>query len=589
MDDVPAPADFPLSPRRFRFRPSRFPPTMKTRIVPTLVVAGLLALLASVSARASVQAAFYVDPVAGSDSNNGTSPTSAFATLTKAQTAVEAINSSMTGDIIVNLMPGDYLVGTQINMTQSDSGNNGHNIIWTCYGEKGSARIIGGVKATGWTLDSGNIYKTNVAIGSQRLDAIYDNGVRAHLGREPNTGYYSVNAADGTTPKSKFQYKSSDTIPSVAKTTDLQVYMWPGNHDWSTEIHDVASIDRTGHWITMTTGIQQAYLGDCAAGSRYFIQGAKELVDQPGEFYYDSTAGTLYYYPYNTPINSQEIIVPTTTTIFSAMPSASQKLEGLWEFENNAEDSSLAGNDGTAVNSPVYITSLAGLGEAISLDGSTQYVTIPDDPTLEFGATSNGFTIAAWINTTATGIQPIVTKARPDPGTLDMDYKFWLNATGQLELQRWNKPNSSTSIVTDTGGPALNDGNWHHVAFVNESDTSHKLYVDGALVTTSTTSWIYNDSTSEAVEIGRFADNNNNIYYYFNGAIDDARIYQSALAASDIYAILHAGRTASLALAEHHVHEPEIPGDEPGLHQSRRFGRGHDPVRGRQQYSDREQ
>ena len=511
---------------------------MKTATFPSLASV-LLALVATVPVHATVQATYYVDPVNGSDANNGTSPTTAFATLPAARAAGESVDSSMSGDIIVSLLPGDYLVTAPINLSQLDSGTNGHNVIWTCYGSRGSARIIGGTKVTGWTLDSGNIYKATVAAGTQRFEAIYENGVRGHLARIPNTGYYSIGADDGTNPKSKFQWKTGDSIPTVTKPTDLQVYVWPGNHDWSTEIHDVASVDYSGRWITLTEGIQQAYLGSLTAGSRYFVQGAKELLDQPGEFYYDASAGVMYYYPRNTPIATQEIIVPVVTTVFNAIPTGTDNLSGLWEFENNAEDSSPNGNNGTAVNSPVYVTSLTGLGQAISLDGATQYVTVPDDPTIEFGATSNGFTITAWINTTGTGYQPIVIKARPDPGTFDMDYKFWLNATGQLELTRWNKPNSSNSTVTDTGGPALNDGTWHHVAFVNESATSHKLYIDGSLVTTSTTAWTDDDSNTEAMEIGRFADNNNSIYYYFNGEIDDARIYQSALAAADIAAIYH--------------------------------------------------
>ncbi|HVU34686.1 MAG TPA: LamG-like jellyroll fold domain-containing protein [Opitutaceae bacterium] len=502
---------------------------MKTR----LVWRGALLALLSVTAHASVQASYYVDPVNGSDSNNGTSPGTAFATLTRARNAVETVNSNMTGDIVVNLLPGDYLVSTPIALTQADSGTNGHNVIWTCDGPRGSARIIGGVKATGWTLDTGNVYKTTISLGSQRVEAIFENGVRGVLAREPNTGYYVVNAADSTYPKKKFQWKSGDTIPAVATPTDLQVLMWPGSHDWSTEIHDVASIDRSNRWITMTTNIQQAYLGTCAAGSRYFIQGARELLDQPGEFYYDASTSTLYYYPRNTPIANQEIIVPVTTSIFSGTTSNPQQLNGLWQFENNTADSSLAGNDGTANNSPTFVASATGLGQAISLDGSTQYVTVADDPSIAFGATSNGFTLAAWIQTSGTGTQPIICKARPDAGTFNMDYKFWLNASGHLELTRWNKPNSTNSTVTDTG-PALNDGAWHHVAFVNESDTSHKLYVDGVLSTTSTSAWTYDDSNAEDMEIGRFADNTNGIYYYFAGQIDDARLYQSALSASDI-------------------------------------------------------
>lgn len=56
----------------------------------------------------AVQATYYVDLVNGSDSNAGTSSTTAFKTITKAQSIVRTVNSNMTDDIIVNLRGGTY-------------------------------------------------------------------------------------------------------------------------------------------------------------------------------------------------------------------------------------------------------------------------------------------------------------------------------------------------------------------------------------------------------------------------------------------------------------------------------------------------
>jgi len=511
---------------------------MKTRILSLFARACLAALLFATSVQAAIQASFYIDPVSGSDSDNGTSPATAFATLAKARQAVDAINGSMTGDIMVYLMPGDHLVTSTLSLSEADSGTNGHNVIWTTSGARGSARLIGGTIVTGWTLDSGNIYKAAVSAGTQRLEAVFENGVRGRLGRHPNTGYYSINAKDSTYPKKKFQWKSADTIPAVAAPTDLQVLVWPGNHDWSTEMHDVAAVDRTNRWITLTENIKLTYLADLAAGSRYYILGAKELVDQPGEFYHDEAAGYLYYYPRNTPISSQEIIVPTVSTLIQGVPITTvQTLTAHWQFEQDTSDSSSADNNGTAVNDPVFVTGLSGLGDALSFDGSTQYVTIPHDPTLEFGANTNPFSLSAWIWTSGSGLQPIICKARPNAGLDNMDYRLELTSAGQLELRRWNVGASTAHIVVDSNGAALNDGSWHHVVFVNESSTSHKLYVDGSLVETSTASWTLTGANDQPVEIGRYRDVQNNVSNYFAGEIDDVRVYTSALGSGDVLAI----------------------------------------------------
>lgn len=49
---------------------------------------------------AATQATYYVSPT-GNDNNNGTSPQTPFRTIGKAQSAVRAINGSMSGDIVV--------------------------------------------------------------------------------------------------------------------------------------------------------------------------------------------------------------------------------------------------------------------------------------------------------------------------------------------------------------------------------------------------------------------------------------------------------------------------------------------------------
>jgi parallel beta-helix repeat protein len=497
------------------------------------------ALLGAVSASAAIQATYYVDPLSGSDSNNGTSTGTPFATLTKARDVVRTVNASMTGDIVISLMAGDYFVTAPIALNETDSGTNGHDVVWTCYGPRGSARLIGGTKATGWTLDSGSVYKTALTVSGPRLQAIYENGAKGHLARHPNSPtYWRIDTKDGTSPKKKFQWKTGNSLPTVAKPTDLQVFVWPGDRDWSTEIRDVASVAYSTRWITLTSNLQQTYLGALDPESRYFVQGARELLDEKGEFYHDPVANVLYYWPRTTPIANQEIIVPAVTTIFNAVASPTTNLQARWMFEGNAGDSSAGGNDGETVEDPVYVTGPTGFGDALSLDASlNQYVTVPHASTLTFGAPSAVFTVAGWIkSSTASGaVQPAISKARPETTGVDIDYRFGLDANAKLQFYRWNADSGGgAESVTDANGASLNDGSWHHIAFVNESASSHKLYVDGSLVETSTTTWAYNDSNEEPLEIGKYSNLQGGIFNYFNGALDDLRVYQSALTATDV-------------------------------------------------------
>jgi hypothetical protein len=72
-------------------------------------------------------------------------------------------------------------------------------------------------------------------------------------------------------------------------------------------------------------------------------------------------------------------------------------LVGYWQFDEGSgtsgSDSSGQGNTGNLINTPTWIAGVS--GNALSFNGTNQYVNIPDDNTLDFGTID--FTIAAWI------------------------------------------------------------------------------------------------------------------------------------------------------------------------------------------------
>lgn len=67
--------------------------------------------------RAETQVTYFVSPT-GSDTNDG-SLSHPFQTIIEARDVVRTINSSMTGDIIVNLMGGTYSLSSSITFNLS--------------------------------------------------------------------------------------------------------------------------------------------------------------------------------------------------------------------------------------------------------------------------------------------------------------------------------------------------------------------------------------------------------------------------------------------------------------------------------------
>ncbi|WP_323747681.1 RICIN domain-containing protein [Catenulispora rubra] len=84
---------------------------------------------ASVVAPSAAQAAtttLYASPT-----GNGTSCTSAApCSLTQARSSVEAIDTNMTGDIVVQLAGGAYRLTSPLSLGSADSGTNGHTVRW---------------------------------------------------------------------------------------------------------------------------------------------------------------------------------------------------------------------------------------------------------------------------------------------------------------------------------------------------------------------------------------------------------------------------------------------------------------------------
>ncbi|HYJ04482.1 MAG TPA: LamG domain-containing protein [Chthoniobacterales bacterium] len=76
--------------------------------------------------------------------------------------------------------------------------------------------------------------------------------------------------------------------------------------------------------------------------------------------------------------------------------------------------------------------------------------------------------------------------------------------------------------------PPPSNQSWHHIAATQEGTTA-RLYVDGILCATATVPAVGNETGS--ITIGRFDGGK---FYYFNGRIDDVRIYNRALSDPEI-------------------------------------------------------
>jgi parallel beta-helix repeat protein len=282
---------------------------------------------------------FYVSPD-GNDDWTGTLPEpdpdgtdGPFATIGKARNALrELISAGMDDDLIVMIRGGSYYLDSPLVFIPGDSGRGEHDVVYRNYPREEPV-INGGQYITGWEHHEGNIYKAKID-EEWEFHTLYENGVRSVKARFPNEGYSRVDDLDYDHPRTRFQFKEDD-IPKLDDIRDLQVYMWPGglggDWNWFSNTINILDID----YATRTASLKYETHYEMGKGSRYFIQGALELLDAPGEFYLDKREGVLYYWPREMPIEEQDIVAPKMDRIIvlrgsqESMPIQNIRLEGL--------------------------------------------------------------------------------------------------------------------------------------------------------------------------------------------------------------------------------------------------------------------
>ncbi len=195
-----------------------------------------------------------------------------------------------------------------------------------------------------------------------------------------------------------------------------------------------------------------------------------------------------------------------------------------WTFDEDAgmmAYDSVGGNHGTLLGNPIWT---AGQVEgALSFDGLDDYVDLSS--TIQFD--NKDFTIAGWFRTASNTI-----------GTYEQIWMSGYQTVGAEDLEVVMKNNelyfyarqASGSYMRQSAGTA-NDGIWHHFTALR-SGNNFLLYFDGVLASSASKTLGDLDEPGVVPRIG------NGIYTatdrFFNGSIDDIRIYDRALTAEEI-------------------------------------------------------
>jgi hypothetical protein len=208
------------------------------------------------------------------------------------------------------------------------------------------------------------------------------------------------------------------------------------------------------------------------------------------------------------------MVVPVAIPVAAANYS---QLVGHWQFDIDASDRSMYGNNGS------FLGNAGIVGEALYLDGDNDWVEVGDSSSLDI---VNELTIEAWVQTNV--------DMNTNPQMQIVDKGEHTSSTGYMLMiyngdlyGRVNKNNATACVY-----PYPEDGLMHHVAYTFKSG-EQKLYIDGDLVISNNgaTTIITN---SHPLLIGSGVNRTISPDYDWTQIIDDVRIWNTALTSEQI-------------------------------------------------------
>jgi len=208
-------------------------------------------------------------------------------------------------------------------------------------------------------------------------------------------------------------------------------------------------------------------------------------------------------------------------------------LLAYYPFDSNADDASENGNDLTPSGSPAYVAGK--VGKAVKLNGAGDYLRNSSDGS-KFNMGTDSFSIAFWMNasskqyTSVSGnsVGFIVSKRKNGEGS---GYQVGYTSTVSANPTNAGVPMSVQAFGVNSKSNSVSASNWHHIVSVyNKDRLDVSIYVDGTLDVTFTRTTAFNGDSVDSFYVGKYDGSP----HYFNGTIDEMRIYKTALTAEQV-------------------------------------------------------
>ena len=199
-------------------------------------------------------------------------------------------------------------------------------------------------------------------------------------------------------------------------------------------------------------------------------------------------------------------------------------------YAGTITDKSGKGNTGTLTNMGRATSTVAGkIGQALKFNGTSSYIESPDSLSLD----PTTITISAWIKVTgkpSTYYSPIVAKQNTNT-----NQGYWLDLSTNSKFIFMVGNASTYYSINNINATSLTSNKWYQVVTTYDGSII-KAYLNGALASTTPFADGMTVPTNRNLRIGTdmAGSNGTNFDGYFPGSIDDVRVYNRALSATEV-------------------------------------------------------
>ena len=299
-------------------------------------VAALLGIVLLTCQVTAQEADFWVAP-GGSDRNPGTADRP-FATIVRARDAVRArIGAGLQADLTVLIRGGTYEQVEPLVFGLEDSGSAEHGITYAAYpGE--TAVVSGGRRLTGWQRGEGEVWSAPVD-GDWAFRQVFVNGRRAVRARTPNLDAepWTVRLTGAELapdmPRHTLTF-APEALAAWRNIEDVEVVVLG---EWEVTRKRLQAVDPATGGVTLLPPHVQGHPNITPRpGMAAYFENAREMLDQPGEWYLDRTTAMVTYWPRpGEDLETAEVVAPVLTRLLEvrgtdAEPVRNLHFRGLW-------------------------------------------------------------------------------------------------------------------------------------------------------------------------------------------------------------------------------------------------------------------